>query len=253
MDHTPETNTDPGPQASPTGTVPGPARPLYRQVLAYAVFALIVATVSAFFSYRLLSFGEETKVPRLVGRSQRDAEALALDRNIQVRVTSSVYHPEIPVGFVAEQNIASGTEVKEGQVVAVILSKGPSQALIPDFSGKKLEEARFLAVEQGLEVSRVSYTRHDTIPNGYIASQNPPPGQRGSSFIKLLVSQGPYLIFVDVPDLFGLSQDKARVALESRGLSLLYTGSGKTVTRQEPGPGTRLQRGDAVEVHLAGP
>ncbi|MGW8321842.1 MAG: PASTA domain-containing protein [Thermodesulfobacteriota bacterium] len=246
---TENTPTESEPQTAEAHEAPS-RRPAHLTILLYLSLFLLVATVSTILSYRLLSFGEETRVPQFVGRSERDAEAMAADRHIQIRVIATVYHPEIPVGFVSEQKISAGSEVKEGQVVPVIVSKGPSLTLIPDFSGKKLEEARFLAVEQGLEVARISYTRHDAVPEGDIAAQNPPPGARGSSFVKLLVSRGPYRTFVDVPDLFGMTQTRAKAELEERGLLLLYTGTGNTVARQTPRPGTRLQRGDSVEVHL---
>jgi len=49
----------------------------------------------------------------------------------------------------------------------------------------------------------------------------------------------------------GMSQKEARVEIVNRGLTFLYTGSGNVVVRQLPTPGTRLTRGDAVEVHLS--
>ncbi len=222
----------------------------FIRLLFYVIFFTVIAAVSATVSYRVLSYGEETKVPNLVGRTLADAKAIVQSRNLHIKVDGSEYHNEIPVGFVSGQKIVSGTDVKEGQIIGIILSKGPKSALTPDFIGRPLDDARFLVVERGLEMRRVSRTHHKSVPAGIVITQNPLPGSRGASVISLLVSLGPDKVYVDVPLLVGLEHEKAAQQAKKLGLVLRYTGFGNSVVSQSPKSGSRIPKGEVVEVRL---
>ena len=218
--------------------------------LFYVIFLTAIAAASATVSYRVLSYGEETKVPDLAGRTLADAKTIAEEQNLHIKVDGSDYHSEIPVGFVTRQKIATGTEVKEGQIIGVILSKGPRSALTPDFIGRTLDDARFLVVESGLEMRRISHTHHENVPYGVVITQNPLPGNRGASVISLLVSLGSNKVYVDVPMLVGLEHEKAAEEAQKLDLVLRYTGLGSSVTGQSPKAGSRIVKGEVIEVRL---
>jgi len=222
----------------------------FIRLLFYVIFFTAIAAASATVSYRVLSYGEETKVPNLVGRTLTDAKTIAQGLNLHIKVDGSEYHSEIPVGFVSGQKIVAGTDVKEEQIIGIVLSKGPKSALTPDFIGRPLDDARFLVVERGLEMRRISRTHHESVPAGIVITQNPLPGRRGASLISLLVSLGPDKVYVDVPLLIGLEHEKAAKQAGNVGLVLRYTGFGSSVVSQSPKAGSRILKGETVEVRL---
>lgn len=222
-------------------------------ILFYVVYFMVVAAASAAVFYQILSYGEETRVPNFVGKSLNDAKELASSKNLHIKVDGSDYNPEIPVGYVSHQQIVAGSEVKEEQIVGVTLSKGPLEALIPDFVGKTLENARFLAVEQGLDVRKISYTHHGKVPKGTIITQNPLPGERGASIISLLVSQGPKKRFGIIPFLTGDSVENAKEMAGEAGFRLSYKGRGNTVIDQSPRAGKRVLKGEKIVLVLGNP
>jgi len=219
-------------------------------LLAYLIYFTALTAASAAVSYQMLSYGEETRVPDFVGRSLKDATALARENRLHINVESSEYHPKVPVGYVMRQNIAAGADVKAGQIIGVVLSKGPVSALVPDFVGRQIEDARFLAVERGLQLKRISYTHHSATPEGEVITQNPAPGSRGASVISLLVSKGPLRIPVEVPQLVGRSAAELRPILQAAGLTVAYEGQGPDVVAQDPAAGARAFRGDTIRVSL---
>lgn len=222
-------------------------------ILFYVVYFFVVAAASAAAFYQILSYGEETRVPNFVGKSLNEARKLASSKNLHIKVDDSDYNAEIPVGYVSHQQIVAGAEVKEEQIVGVTLSKGPLEALIPDFVGKTLEDARFLAVEQGLDVRKISYTHHGAVPKGVVITQNPLPGERGASIISLLVSQGPQRLFGIIPYLTGEFIDNAKEAAREAGFRLSYKGRGNTVIGQSPRAGKRTLKGAKIELVLGNP
>ncbi len=222
----------------------------FIRLLFYVIFFTAIAAASATVSYRVLSYGEETKVPNLVGQTLTDAKNIAQALNLHIKVDGSEYHNEIPVGFVSRQKMAPGTDVKEGQIIGIVLSKGPKSALMPDFIGRSLDDVRFLVVERGLEMRRISHTHHKSVPAGIVITQNPLPGRKGASVISLLVSLGPNKTYVDVPMLVGLEHEKATEQAQKVGLMLRYTGFGTSVSSQSPKAGSRILKGEIVEVEL---
>lgn len=218
--------------------------------LLYTLYFVVLTTASAAVSYQVLSYGEETRVPEFVGRSLADARVLASEKKLHVNVESSEYHADIPVGYVTRQMIVPGSDVKEGQIIAIVLSKGPVSALVPDFVGRPLEDARFLAVERGLQIKRLSYTHHETVKDGVVITQNPSPGDRGASVISLLISRGMPRKAQEIPRLVGLPHGEARRRAVRAGWKIRFSGLGPDIVSQSPGPGGRGFRGDRIQVTL---
>ena len=95
------------------------------------------------------------------------------------------------------------------------------------------------------------------VPAGQVYRQRPAAGEtvaRGD-VVEYWVSTGPP--HVKVPDVVGLSSGDASAALEARGLVVnvdYVAGFGEIpgdVVAQDPGPGTRLHKGDEVIIQVA--
>lgn len=95
-----------------------------------------------------------------------------------------------------------------------------SEVLVPDLSGRSLEEAESLLVGIGLRMQPGEEIADEKTPPGTVIGQSPPPlrSVRRGRPVTVVVSAGESS--VRVPDLVGLSQRQAELALGRQGLRL---------------------------------
>jgi len=125
---------------------------------------------------------------------------------------------------------------------------------VPDVTGKSIEVARAILSEQNLRVT-ITESYHPKVPAGHIISQNPEAGAlvKEQRQITLVISKGTELVVV--PDVKGLKQRDAEIALQNAGLRI-----GKveeqvapdvppgTVITQNPRSPAQMSKGDVVDL-----
>jgi eukaryotic-like serine/threonine-protein kinase len=105
--------------------------------------------------------------------------------------------------------------VPEETVITFIVSKGPETFKLADLKEYSVNGVNDYAATHGLKIDMTKEEHHDTIPKGYIISQDPPPGtevRKGDTVI-VVISKGPK------------EQPPKQV---SREVTIEYTGSGGT-------------------------
>lgn len=179
-------------------------------------------------------------------------------------------------GVIVRQEPAAGTKLKEGETVALQVSKGPKPVPVPDVVGQQASEATTVLRDAGFEVNLVPVPSRE--PSGTVVAQNPAAGTvpEPGTTVRLNVAQereqgtttgttttaptattaqpsGP----ATVPDVVGLTQAQAAKALHDVGLkpSLGFVPSQQdppgTVVAQAKAAGTTLRRGDSVHVNVS--
>ena len=88
---------------------------------------------------------------------------------------------------------------------------------VPDIPGGVLATARERLAGAGLVLGDIDSLLHPSVPEALIIGQAPLPGQvlRPESQVRVTVSLGPQLR--SVPDVLGLTEDRAQIVLESSG------------------------------------
>ncbi|MGC4788881.1 Stk1 family PASTA domain-containing Ser/Thr kinase [Micromonospora sp. DT178] len=188
-----------------------------------------------------LSLGPERfPVPDVVGKEFELAEADLLDAKLVVAKGTARYDDNLPAGVVLETNPKVGTEVKPGDKVTVVLSKGKAPISVPNLVGKTLGEARTILAQLGLELVEPTYKDSDK-PRDEILGQSPADGtgvERGAK-VKLELSKGPPL--VAVPRVIDLPCQQAKQLLESQGFPVAIQFNPNGVTRfQNPPENTQV-------------
>lgn len=116
---------------------------------------------------------------------------------------------------------------------------------IPEVRGLNKSEAIKILKSQGLGC--------DIDSNGdYIIDMNPKPGytvKEGTKIILYTGNSSNYNKVVVVPDLKGLSLEKASIILNNLGLKVNYDGQG-LVSDQAPAAGTEIMKGSTVNIEL---
>jgi beta-lactam-binding protein with PASTA domain len=131
----------------------------------------------------------------------------------------------------------------------------PGEKVVPKVTGLEIKQAYEAIEKEGLKL-QVHESRYDKkIPKRVVLHQNPPAGRsvREGRTVLVAVSLGPELM--QVPKLEGESLRSAKIALSNAKLQLgtvtfedgVY-GEDEAVTKQNPGPGKMVQRGQAVHL-----
>ncbi|PMC75768.1 MULTISPECIES: Stk1 family PASTA domain-containing Ser/Thr kinase [unclassified Brachybacterium] len=195
--------------------------------------------------------GANRTVPLVVGTPLADAESALRAADLQVS-TEERFDDEVPAGHVITADPSTGSDVKKGAAIHVVVSKGIQTFPVPALEGLSLEDARTQVEDASLTLVEDEAAYSETVPEGEIISQSadaealPAGGE-----VHVVVSQGREPI--TVPDQRGNSEAAARSALEQAGFTVTtsqeHSGSVPrgAVISQNPASGT-LFRGD--EVHL---
>jgi hypothetical protein len=93
-------------------------------ILAVAIAFLTGLAGTVYLSLR----SPEVKVPDVVGKDMVSGEALLNDSGLNIRKRASRYSPEARPNTILDQSPRPGEVVKEGQTVAVVVSRAPTEA-----------------------------------------------------------------------------------------------------------------------------
>ena len=207
-----------------------------------------------------VSLGERTgEMPKLVGYSEENANSLlkALDIKLTV-LTEKEFSDEIPEGCVIRTDPEEKTELKNGRVVTVYISKGPEHRLakVPAVEGASAENAIASIKARKLEVeTQEEYS--SSVSSGYVISQSPPAGTEAEegSAVKIVISKGKQT--VTLPNVTGQSESVATQTIQQLELKVRteteynsYVAAGM-VLRQSPDPHSEVMPGSEVVLTLS--
>lgn len=194
---------------------------------------------------------ERYGVPTLVGLTRAMATTSLANVNLEVGRVREKYSDTVKAGVVLSSDPISGTPLKRGAPVALVLSKGPPPIDVPNLTGKTLAEAKELVAGLGLVLAEGEQVFSDTIAKGQVAVADPASGQvlRGAT-ITISLSKGPELF--EVPSVFRKSEKEARKILTEAGFEVkvdyFLGGPLDMVTGQTPASGTMAPKGTLVVI-----
>jgi serine/threonine-protein kinase len=195
-------------------------------------------------------------LPRLTdGMSEAAARASLLDAHL-VGHFFKHFSETRATGEVTGWNSVSGKKVFYGDVVNVVISKGPRPQVIPsDLRGGVVNWTQAQAALADLHLTAVEDQQYSTaVPAGYVIGTRPSPGYTvpGHSSVVVVVSLGPP--YVNVPPLSGDTAAVAEQTLGSLGLKWYPVGppGADFVLTELPAAGRPVQVGTTVYVYLYG-
>ena len=160
------------------------------------------------------------RTPDVVGLTREQAESALATFSLQPEIAED-YSAVVAAGVVIVQAPQAGIAINPGDVVELVLSKGPApaQATVPAIVGKKQADAEAALKAAGL--SPAPYQSYSTtVAKGLVADQNPVAGasMAPGSKVTLVVSLGPPApTTASVPNVVGRSQAAAETALRDAG------------------------------------
>ncbi|MGI6611468.1 MAG: Stk1 family PASTA domain-containing Ser/Thr kinase [Limnochordia bacterium] len=208
-----------------------------------------------------LLFPEEVRVPSVIGKEVKEAEALLREQGLKLVEERQSFSSSVPVNHIITQDPPGNRRVRVGRNVFVVVSRGLEYVSVPDVIGLTLSETRNRLVQAGLMTGTVREEKRSGSAPGTVLRQNPAGGSRlekGAS-VDLVVTEAKQQESIEVPNLRGLTPDEAKSRLGSLGLK-----TGKTYTEeptagvvpgsiidQNPPPGTMVEVGSSVDFAYA--
>ena len=234
--------------------VPSAERKRYRWL--WSAAGAVALTVSAFAVWQVLAV-DSFEVPELVGVAEGEARNTVSPLGWNI-VISAERSDEVALGGVIRTSPAAGTMLREGDDFILVISEGPTLAVVPDVTGLSQADAVAALEAQGLVVVE-TIRDDDSMPAGRVVSwivTEQPNLLAGSEVLKgtqvaIAISGGPVLRAV--PNLIGRSE--ADAVAELGAVQLIAQRNDDVfssdiavglVAAQEPQSATQLSRGDVV-------
>jgi beta-lactam-binding protein with PASTA domain len=166
--------------------------------------------------------GREIVAPNLTNKSFEEAAAIARAYKLDIVEDGRDFNPTIPAGAVALQIPSSGSILKPGRRIHVVVSKGPRPLHIPNVVGKSPREAELIIKDAGLEVIDKRWKASDKYPRNIVAEQYPPGDQDvpENTGVILFVANGRKETNVVMPNLIDLSYQAAMDTLTAYKFSI---------------------------------
>ncbi|KKB42313.1 Stk1 family PASTA domain-containing Ser/Thr kinase [Bacillus thermotolerans] len=219
---------------------------------------LIILPVAAIAFVPSLLGPKDVNVPDVSGEPLDDAISTLVTAGFIIGETKEQFSDSVPEGSVIKTDPAAHRVLKEGDTVDIYLSSGKERVSFADYRGRPFEEVKKELEELGFK-SVEQQTRHDESEPGTILDQDPSSNNQvipEETEVTFTVSTGPEQ--VSLIDLTDYNEKSLKDYALSSGLNVVVlkevysdTVPEGLVVSQYPDKGTKLDRGDEVQVTLS--
>ncbi len=226
--------------------------------LIVAIF-LIVFIASIGITLGVLNSGKPKDIllPNFTNLTLDEAKAKAEEVKLNLNVSEEKYDVQIEEGKIISQDpkYQPNYTVKEGSTVNVVVSKGQEIVKVTKLVGKTKDEARKELKDLGLEME-IEEVNSDDVEPGIVIEQDKQEGEEvlAGTKIKLKVSLG--IEKVEVPNLTGLSEDKAKAKITEAKLKWIRTdkikdsSKGTGVVEQNISPKSMVDKNTEISITI---
>lgn len=198
---------------------------------------------------------EMVAVPNLIDYSEENAFSKLEDLNLVPVIDERIHDTKIQKGYVINQSVNPQVEVTEGTEVRLTISKGAEVVTVPRLTSFTLEVAKDLINQENLGEGGTTYENSDKTA-GVVIGQFPEAysSVNAGTPVDLVVSSGPKIETVEVPNLEGQELSVALETLRTRDLipgSVTQDYSDKPeniIISQSIAPGESVDKGTAVNL-----
>jgi len=184
---------------------------------AFIVFVVFFILVLAIF----LTPSNITVVPNVVNNDILDALPEIEKAGLFVSVDYTI-SPDVPRGIIIKQIPSAGSRVREGKIIKLFVSIGSGEIVLPDFSGKTVDEVKSYLSSKGMRVS-VEYVQSENSPSGSILKILPSPGTKikPGDQVNIYVAIGSSSM--PMPNIIDMSWDQVLLMFDSKNINVSIT------------------------------
>jgi serine/threonine-protein kinase len=221
-----------------------------------ALFATFLVFAAA--SMRIALRSREVTVPDLTDRTASEATTLAGNLGLTIRVDESRrMDARIGADRVLAQDPPAGTTTRRPRSVKVWLSAGPRATRVPSLAGETERAATLRLAQDGLALASVAEIRSPSYPLDVVVAQDP-AANTAAARVALLVNRAETGDTYVMPDLTGVSGDRAAQVLRGHGFRIAIVGSIPSpgtppgiVVRQRPQAGFQIAPGEPISIEVS--
>jgi beta-lactam-binding protein with PASTA domain len=165
-------------------------------------------------------------VPSVTGKSYDEAKKLLEGQGFDVEIQDTVYNDTAALLSVVKQFPTADSKVKMNRTVYLTINRDAAPDIeMPKLVGLSFRSAQITLQQQKLKLQDTIYTNDfatDQVRDQLYKGKSIKEGTKipMGSGITLVISRGTGTVDQDVPDLFGMTLNEAKVILESNGLTL---------------------------------
>lgn len=229
-------------------------------LMAVTVAVVIIATILV--SYFVISkWGASSthtanvEIENLVGKSIVEVEQ-KYDGKLKFETTQE-YNDQYDEGIIFEQGQTAGTIVREGYTLSLKVSRGKRMITIPDVVNKKVAIAQSELTSAGF-TPVVRETYDNNVAQGLVIRTEPAVGEDApaDSEILIMVSKGPFEADLKVPDVIGLTKEKAIAKLTESKIEykieeIAHEGDKNKIIEQSVKGGEYVSKGTTVTIFVS--
>ena len=166
--------------------------------------------------------GADRYLPDVTGMPFEEAKSTLELEGFEAKRGDIKYTSAYSAGTVIDQYPDAMRRGKPGRTVHLTIAERERMVEVPDLLGKSLRSGQLELSESGLKIDSLIAEFDAEVPVDVIRWQYPRSGDflRRGSGLTVIISKGKPPDFYEVPNLFGLSLEKAENLLTKTGLSL---------------------------------
>ncbi len=212
---------------------------MIQRLLKWVVLGVVFVLIAGASAYLTVSFvvkkEDRVIVPVLAGKDVAAALEMLSGLELNTKVKGSEYSDQVPGNHVLFQDPPPGSEIKKGRDVRIVLSKGPRVLPAPHLTGLSYPQARIILEQNGLCAGVVSRVSQGRTERETILAQHPEKGTEipQGRCVDLLVSLGPGVRVLKMPDLTGRFAPEAQLEVQRMNLALGPISAGRDPYRPE--------------------
>ena len=230
-------------------------------IAGFIVIALALAGIGyflySFFFGDLFAQTEDVQVPSFLNMLLEDIDNNDYP-NFQIQVKEWVTDDTVEQGRVVSQDPAPDRMVKSGSTISLTISSGPSTDTMRDVLNYSLENAQTVLDNLALDLVINVVEESSDLAAGTVIRTDPVYGEplTAGQTVTLYVSSGPAITLVPVPELLGLTQEKAVEKLDELGLlyeitEVPHEEAEDTVVYQSIKQGEEVKVGTTVNIQVS--
>ena len=155
-------------------------------------------------------------VPSLTGKIFSAAQKEASEQDLYIKIVDTVFSSKYTKDQIISQDPQSGSQVKAGTTVNVVVSLGIESVYVPDVQYRNEQDARNMLGDKNLNVTVLNEESRDVSP-GCVIRQEPAAGTSvpAGTTVTVYVSSG---FTVSAPYVTGMEEQEAREEITAAGL-----------------------------------
>lgn len=191
--------------------------PILAGIASALIIALIILAI-IFVPKLFKSTGKEIECPNFVGMTIEEVKENEYYSSFEIEWDDAA-SDEYDIGIICDQSQAAGKKLKKGAIITLYISTGKTNIKVPDVYGKTESYAVSELTSKGFKTV-VKKSADDEVEAGLVIKTDPVRTTvvAEGTEITIYVSTGKATKMVDVPNVVGLTEEKAKSDIEKLGL-----------------------------------